>query len=73
MDPDTIFVVGLFLAIMSVPSMVSAWSDGHVPRVASVVAILGGAMMVWAHSQQIGGYTFDEIPHLIVKVVGKFI
>jgi len=73
MDPDTLFVLGLFLGILSVPSMVSAWSEGHVPRVASVVAILAGALMVWAHSQKAGGYTFDEIPHLIVKVVGKFI
>ncbi|MEZ5673798.1 hypothetical protein SAMN06265173_106150 [Thalassovita litoralis] len=73
MDPDTVFVMGLFIAIFSVPSMVSAWSDGHVPRVASVVAILGGAMMVWAHSQKVGGYSFDEIPDLIVKVAGKFI
>jgi hypothetical protein len=67
------FVLGLFLAIMSIPAIVSAWSDGHVPRVASVVAILGGGLMLWAHSQQVGGYSFDEIPHLIVKVVGKFI
>ena len=73
MDPDTVFVMGLFIAIFSVPSMVSAWSDGHVPRVASVVAILGGAMMVWAQSQKAGGYSFDEIPDLIVKVAGKFI
>ncbi|WP_319825088.1 hypothetical protein [Thalassovita sp.] len=73
MDPDTIFVVGLFLGIMSVPSMVSAWSEGNVPRVAAVVAILGGAMMVWAHSQQVGGYKFEEIPGLVVKVIGKFI
>jgi len=73
MDPDTVFVMGLFVAVFSVPSMVSAWSDGHVPRLASIVAILGGIMMVWAHSQQIGGYSFDEIPDLIVKVIGKFI
>lgn len=73
MDPDTVFVMGLFIAIFSVPSMVSAWSDGHVPRVASIVAILGGTMMVWAQSQKVGGYSFDEIPDLIVKVAGKFI
>jgi hypothetical protein len=73
MDTDTLFVLGLFLAIMAIPSIVSAWSDGHVPRVASIVLILGGGLMVWAHSQQVGGYSFDEIPSLIVKVVGKFI
>lgn len=73
MDTDTIFVMGLFIATFSVPSMVSAWSDGAVPRVASIVAILGGGMMVWAHAHKIGGYHFDDIPHLIVKVIGKFI
>lgn len=73
MDTDTVFVMGLFIAIFSVPSMVSAWSDGHVPRVASIVAILGGGMMVWAHSQQVGGYKFDEIPDLIIQVIGKFV
>jgi hypothetical protein len=73
MDPDTLFVLGLFLGIMAIPSIVSAWSDGHVPRVASVVLILGGALMLWAHSQQVGGYTIEQIPRLIVKVVGKFI
>ncbi|WP_420569307.1 hypothetical protein [Thalassovita sp.] len=73
MDPDVIFVLGLFIAIMAIPSIVSAWSDGAVPRVASVMLILGGAMMVWAHSHHVGGYRFNDIPDLIIRVVGKFI
>lgn len=72
MNPDTVFVMGMFIAVFSVPSMVSAWSDGHVPRVASVVAMLGGGMMVWAHTQKPGGYRFDDVPDLIVRVVGQF-
>jgi hypothetical protein len=73
MDTDILFVLGLFLSVMSVPAIVSAWSDGRVPRVASVVLLLGGGLMLWANSLKVGGYAFDDIPHLIVQVVGRFI
>ena len=29
--------------------------------------------MLWANSLKVGGYAFDDIPHLIVQVVGRFI
>ena len=73
LEMDTLFVIGLFIVVMAVPSIVSAWSDNEVPRVAAIVLILGGGMMVWAHTHKPGGYHFDEIPHLIYKLVAKII
>lgn len=31
MDPDLIFVIGLVLAVFSVPSIMSAFSEGRAP------------------------------------------
>ena len=73
MDNDLIFVVGLVLCVFSVPSIVSAFSDRRAPRVATLVLMAGGAMIVWAIQNQPGGYRIEEIPEIFVRVVARFI
>ncbi|MDU8912581.1 hypothetical protein [Aestuariicoccus sp. MJ-SS9] len=72
MDPDTSLVMGLAIAVLSVPAMVSAMSDGRSPRAAAVALILGGGLMVYAVQAREGGYRIDEVPTAIYRVIAKF-
>ncbi|MEL7175235.1 MAG: hypothetical protein AAGK28_01810, partial [Pseudomonadota bacterium] len=61
MDNDLLFVIGLVLGGFSVPSIISALSDGRAPRVASIVVVMSGVMVVYAISNKPGGYQINDI------------
>lgn len=73
MDSDLSLIIGLVLIVLSVPSIMSAFSEGHAPRVASIVIIAGGALVVWAITQKPGRYSLLEIPDIFVRVVARFV
>ncbi|WP_299852391.1 hypothetical protein [uncultured Roseovarius sp.] len=73
MDPDLALTIGLILAVFSVPSILSAFSEGRAPRVAAFTIIASGALVVWAISQKPGGYALNEIPDVFVRVIARFI
>ena len=73
MDNDLLLVIGLVLGGFSIPSIVSALSDGRAPRVATIVVVLSGVMVVYASSNKPGGYEIDSIPQVFVDVVGRYI
>lgn len=73
MDPDLIFVIGLVIGIFSVPSILSAISEGHAPRVAAFAIIVSGIMVVWAVQNKPGGYAFTDIPDVFVQVVARYL
>lgn len=73
MDTDLALVIGLIVGVFSIPSVFSALSEGRAPRVAAIALIVGGGLVVWAVSQKPSGYRVDEIPDVIVKVIGRYI
>jgi hypothetical protein len=73
MDPDLAFIIGIFLAVFSIPSIMSALSDGRSPRVAAVMIVAGGALVVWAIRNNPNGYRFSDIADTLLRVVGKYL
>jgi len=73
MDHDLALVVGLVVAVFSVPAVISAFSERRAPRVAAIAVIVGSGLFAWAITQKPGGYTIPEIPNTFVKVVARFI
>lgn len=73
MNPDTVFVFGLVLGVLSIPAVVSAISDGRAPRVASIVLIVAGAMVVYAISEKPSGYAIEDIPAVVSGVINSMI
>lgn len=70
MDADTTFVVSLVLGVLAIPAIVSALSDGRTPRIATIVVMIAGGMMVYAINQKEGGYSMGDIPKVVYKVIG---
>lgn len=73
MDTDLMMVIGVILAGFTLPSIVSALSDGRTPRVTAFVAVVAGALIVWAINEKPSGYTFEDIPQAFVNVVGRYV
>lgn len=73
MDPDLVFVIGLVLAVFSVPAIISAFSEGRAPRVAAFTVISAGVMVIWAIQTKPGGYAFSDIPKIVVQVVAEYL
>lgn len=72
MDPDTFFVIGLALVVLSIPAVVSSISKGDRPRIATITLMIAGTMMVWALSNKPGGYAIEDIPEVVARVLKGF-
>ncbi len=73
LSPDFLFVLGLVFGVLALPSLISAFSEGRPPRLAALMFIFCGVLLVAAISQKPGGYSFDEIPGVVLRVVGDLI
>lgn len=73
MDSDLVLVIGVVLAGFTVPSILSALTDGRSPRVSALVAVVAGGLIVWAVNSKPSGYTFEDIPKAFVNVVGRYL
>lgn len=73
MDPDLFLVIGLFLAVLTIPSLLSAFSESRAPRAASIVVLVAGVLIVVALTNKPGGYTIGEIPDVIFRVIGRYV
>ena len=73
MDSDILLIIGIVLAVLSVPAMLSAFSESRAPRVATFTAVVAGCMIVYAVQTQPGGYSWSEVPEVFVRVVARFL
>ena len=73
MDYDLYLVIGLVIAVFSVPAVVSALSDNRTPRAAAIVLIISGGLVAWAAASKHAGYTLDQIPNVIINVVARYL
>ncbi len=73
MSNDLALVLGLVLAVLSLPALVSALTDRRAPVAAGIVLVAGGALIVYALQSQPGGYEMRELPLVVARVVQGFL
>lgn len=73
MDPDLFLVIGIVIAVLVVPSLVSAFIEGRTPRTGAVMVLISGTLIVLALSNRPGGYELREIPDAFYRVAGRFL
>lgn len=73
MDNDLLLVVGLVLALLAIPALLNAFSEGSPPRSAAILIMIASVLIVVAVYQKPSGYRFAEIPGVVVKVIGRLI
>lgn len=70
---EFILVLGLVIGVLAIPGIFSAIVDGNPPRAASVAIVVAGGMIVYAAYNTPGGFSFNELPDIIARVVGSFL
>lgn len=73
MDSDLTFVIGLIIAVFSLPPILGAFVDGRAPRAAAITVLIGGGLIAVALNERPGGYTIEDIPDVFVRVVGRYV
>ncbi|WP_126974831.1 hypothetical protein [Frigidibacter oleivorans] len=73
MDPDILLTLGLVAALLSVPSLVSAWSDRRRPWFALTLALAGGAAIGAALVMAPGRYDPAAIPDVVLATFARLL
>ncbi|WP_299286306.1 hypothetical protein [uncultured Tateyamaria sp.] len=71
MTPDMYLVLGIVLAGLSIPSVLSALSDRRAPRASAITVLIAGGLILLAIQTQPGGYRLENIPDVFVRVIAK--
>lgn len=73
MDPDLIMIVGIIVFGLSIPSLISAFSESRPPRMAIILIVVGAGMIFYAIQNKPGDFKLEEIPNLFISVIGRYI
>lgn len=73
MDFDFLLVLGVFIGLLSVPSMIGAFSGGRPPRTALMLFVIGGGLVAYIVTVVPNTYSVDGFPELAVRVIGDLI
>lgn len=69
MSNDLLFVLGIVVGILSLPSFVGAFTEGRPPRTAIILLTVATGLVVYAMQQHPSGYTFETIPDVFSRVI----
>lgn len=72
MDTDLFLTIGIVLFVLTLPSLLTGWTEGRFPRVGALMLLAASGLVVVALTQKPGGYSFGEIPGVMMKVVGRY-
>ncbi|KZY51923.1 hypothetical protein HKX23_09895 [Sulfitobacter sp. KE29] len=73
MDSDLAMVVGIVLAVLSIPSILSAVTDRRSPRASAITILIAGGLIVFALRENPGRYSFENLPEVFVSVAADFL
>lgn len=73
MTPDLMMVAGIVLALLALPSMISAWSEARPPRVGGILLVTGIALIATAVMKSSTPYHVQDLPKLFLNVIAGLI
>ena len=73
MDADLFLTVGITLGVLTIPSLLSAWTESRTPRFGAIMLMAAAGLIALALSQRPGGYKFSDIPHVMLDVVARYV
>lgn len=68
MDSDLLLTVGIILLALTIPALLNAFTEGRFPKGAALVVLVSSGMILTALIRHPGGYTFDQIPGVMMGV-----
>lgn len=68
---EVALVTGCVLAVLSVVSALSAIIEGRRPRVASIVVVISGGLILGAATIAPDGLQFSDVPQAFVSIIAS--
>jgi hypothetical protein len=72
MDTDLALVLGIVIAALSIPSVLSALSDRRAPRASAITVLIAGGLIVFAVTGKPGGYSSEQLPHVFMNLIARY-
>ena len=72
MDSDLALVIGIVIAALTIPSILSALSDRRAPRASAITILIAGGLIVFAITGKPGGYQLEQLPDVFMNVVARY-
>jgi hypothetical protein len=72
MDTDIALVLGLVIAALSIPSILSALADKRAPRASAITILIAGGLILFAVQGKPGGYQLSQMPDVVMTVVARY-
>ncbi|TQV70339.1 hypothetical protein [Aliiroseovarius halocynthiae] len=69
---DNFFVVGLFVIVLSVPTIMGALRRGDAPRIPAIMFLMGGGLVALAVSAKPDRYSLGTIPQVVDAFVNRW-
>lgn len=73
MSFEILLVTGSILAVLSTVAVLTALIEKRRPRVAAVVVVISGALLVFAATMAGDNFQLSDIPNAFVKVVAMIV
>ena len=73
MNSDYFLVAGVVVGGFALASLVSAWTDGRVPRGGALLLLVAGGLIAAAIITSPTGYVIEDIPGAFYRVIGAII
>ena len=72
-NSDLAMVVGIVLAVLSIPSILSAVTDRRSPRASAITILIAAGLIVFALQKNPGRYSFGTLPDVFVSVAADLL
>lgn len=72
-DNDLVLVIGMLLIFLSIPPLLAAYAESNPPRAGATMVLVGGLMIGFALTRNIGGYRFGDLPDVVISVIERYI
>lgn len=72
MPYDLYLVIGIVVLAFAIPSILSAYSNSRMPRIAVLAVLIGGGLVVYAVLSKPGGYNLHDVAHAFVAVIAEY-
>jgi hypothetical protein len=73
MDPDLLLTIGVVFLVITIPSLLSAWTDGRFPRMGALMVLAGAGLIATAAQNKPTGYMVSEVPTIMMSVIGRYL
>jgi len=71
MHPDVALVVAIVAAALGFMKLVSDYSHSSPPRMAALLGVVSGSMLLYAVANNPSGYTMADVPGAFVRVFAQ--